>query len=321
MTDETRVLVLGAGSAGSRHARNLLRLGATVAVADVDEQRAAAVEGARVVPSDVRGLDGFDGIVVATPTAFHAEHAHAALGTGAKVLVEKPLAASAAELGELVAAADRLTVGYNLRLHQPVERLRDLLVQGRAGRIALVRVWFGSNLADWRPERDYRTTYSAVAALGGGVLLDASHELDLLVWLWGRDWVVDGAALARRSSLDIDVEDVAVALLRTRGGMPAVVMLDAVSRRYRRGVEVVGEDATVRLDWSVGAIEVEDASGTSVEDVSATVEESYRREDAAFLDFVRGEAGPAVNFEDAAASVVIADAIRATARRSAVPPA
>ena len=48
-----------------------------------------------------------------------------------------------------------------------------------------VRLWFGSWLPDWRPAVDYRPTYSARAELGGGVLLDAIHELDMLVWLLG----------------------------------------------------------------------------------------------------------------------------------------
>lgn len=305
---------MGAGSIGTRHAHNLLGLGADVALADADPDRAATVEGARGVAFDLDAMEGWDGVVVATPTAFHAEHALAALSSGSAVLVEKPLAAGEEGLDDLVAkAGERLTVGYNLRLHPALERFRGLLESGRTGAVTLVRAWFGSHLPDWRPAVDYRSTYSAQAALGGGVLLDASHELDLLVWMFGPGWTVEGAVMARCSGLAIDVEDVTAAVLRSGSGFPAVVTLDYVSARYRRGLEVVGADATLRLDWVTGTIEVEDASGITVEECSMDVDISYVREAEAFLALVRGSAGPVVSAEEGAATVRLCARIREAA--------
>lgn len=296
--------MLGAGSVGTRHAANLRALGADVVLTD---DTADAGDG-------TAGMAGFDGVVVASPTALHRDHALAALATGAVVLVEKPLAATEEGLDELVAAAGRrLTVGYNLRLHRPVERFGALLEAGRAGTVVLVRAWFGSHLPGWRPGVDYRQTYSAQAALGGGILLDASHELDLLVWMFGDDWAVDGAVMAKRSGLETDVEDVVAVVLRAPDGAPAVVTLDAVSRRYRRGIEVVGEGATLRLDWAAGTVEVEDAGGVACEPATTPVDESYVREAEAFLDLVRGVAPPVVTAAEGAATVRLCARIREAA--------
>jgi len=312
---DPRLLVLGAGSSGARHARNLVALGAKVAAMDTDPRRAGELAGAEAIPFDLDRLDGFDGVVIATPTALHREQALAALAAGATVLVEKPLAASEEGLDDLVRASeDRLMVGYNLRLHRPVERLRELLLAGRAGRVIHVRAWFGSYLPDWRPGADYRTTYSAQAAAGGGVLRDASHELDLLGWLFGPEWEVEGAVTARRSRLELDVEDVVVAVLRSADGIPALLSLDYVSRRYRRGLEVVGEDATLRLDWARGALEVDDPSGVAVESAGEDVEDSYRREASAFLDLVAGRDGPLVSAAEGAVTVRLIARIEEAAR-------
>ncbi len=298
------MLVLGAGSAGTRHARNLRALDADVTLVDVE--------------FDLAGMRGYDGVVVATPTSLHREHALAALASGAAVFVEKPLAASADGLDELVeAAGERLTVGYNLRLHEPVARVGEVVASGRLGTVASVRAWFGSWLPDWRPHTDYRSSYSARAEQGGGILLDASHELDLLVWWFGREWSVRGAVLARRSALDLDVEDVALAVLQSAGGVPAVVTVDAVSRNYRRGVEIVGDQATVRFDWARRELEVEDAAGVERERIDSPVEASYEREAAAFLDLVCGRAGPVVGAAEGAATVRLCDAIRDAAPMSA----
>src|SRR5205807_8193605 len=117
------------------------------------------------------------------------------------------------------AAGDRLMVGYNLRFHEPAARLAEIVHDGRLGRVHLAHVWFGSWLPDWRPNVDYRTTYSAQRALGGGILLDAIHELDLVVWLFGDDhFTVAGAVVERIGSLEIDVEDTVGALLRHASG-------------------------------------------------------------------------------------------------------
>lgn len=312
-----RVLVLGAGSIGSRHARELEAAGAAVDVADPDPARAAGAGAGRAVPFDLDGMAGYDGIVVASPTTFHADQARAALETtDALVFVEKPLTTGTDGLDDLVRLGkDRLMVGYNLRLHEPVRRLVELVHDGRAGQVSSLRLWFGSWLPDWRPAVDYRTTYSARADLGGGVLADAIHELDLLVWLLGAGpFQVDGAVVDRLGPLEIDVEDTVAALLRHPSGVVATVSLDYLSRRYRRGVEVIGDRATVRLDWARAVIEVEDAGGVATEPAAVPVARSYARQAERFLAWIAGEAEPPVDGETGAASVRLAEEIRAAAR-------
>lgn len=314
----TRILVLGAGSIGARHARELVAAGAAVDVADPVPGPAAAVEGARAVPFDLDRLERYDGVVVASPTTFHAEQALAALAADAAgVFVEKPLTVSTEGLDDLVALGKgRLMVGYNLRLHEPVRRTIELVHRGRAGTVSAVRVWFGSWLPDWRPSVDYRQTYSARSDLGGGVLMDAIHELDLVVWLLGHGpFTVAGAVVDRLGPLQIDVEDTVRALLRHDGsGVVVDVALDYLSRRYRRGIEVVGDRATVRLDWARSVIEVEDRASVEVEPADQPVAESYTRQATRFLQFVRGEADPPVDGATAAASVHLADQIRSAGR-------
>lgn len=297
-SSEPRILVLGAGSAGTRHARNLAALGARVTLEDAD-------------PAGPAGVGDHDGVVVASPTVFHRDQAMVALAAGAAVLVEKPLAVGEDGLDELVAAAgDRLTVGYNLRLHPPVEAVRSAVTDGVTGAVRSVHLWFGSLLSDWRPGVDYRTTYSAQAALGGGILLDASHEIDLLVWLFGAEWAVESALMEHRSDLEIDVEDTVEATLRSPAGVEATLDLDCVSPSYRRGIEVVGDEATVRLDWATGTVETVTPEGSTLAPATDSVDESYRREAAAFLSLVDGSGAPVVTAAEGAATVRLCERIR-----------
>ena len=312
---ELSVLVLGAGSIGTRHASNLRAAGAAVSIADPVAERARAVPGVTAVPFDLGHLDGYDGIVVASPTAYHLEQAEAAVATGAHVLVEKPLATSTEGLAKLVTAGKgRLMVGYNLRLHEPVRRLVSLVHDGRAGRPLAVRIWFGSYLPAWRPGTDYRQSYSARSDLGGGILLDASHELDLLLWILGDAFEIVGAVVDRLGDLEIDVEDTVRALLRHETGVVAEIDLDLLSRRYRRGIEIIGDAATLRLDWARQVIEVEAGQTVETEGATTPIDESYRREARRFLDFTVGDSDPPVDGDTAAASVRLAERILAAAR-------
>ena len=311
--DAARILVLGAGSIGARHARNLISAGARVDVMDALFDRAETLEPARARPLDLAALDGYDGIVVATPTSLHAEHGAAALATGARVLIEKPLAVEpqdAAELSRI--GSDRLCVAYNLRFHQPLQQAMSLIHDGSIGRLTALRLWFGSWLPDWRPNVDYRESYSARRSLGGGVLLDAIHELDLLLWaLPEARFDVVGSVVARLGSLDIDVEDTAKALLRSNDGAIAIeISLDYLARRYRRGIEATGENATVRLDWARQALELEDATHCESRVADTPVELSYEQQDGAFLAWVAGGSALPVDGATGAASVSLAAQIR-----------
>jgi len=318
-----RILVVGGGSIGQRHAGNLAGLGALVTVSDIDPARLSSVSAAGF-PTVVLGADlpdiphGFDGVVIASPTTLHAAQAHAALATGATVFVEKPLAWTVEEGVALVAAAgDRLVVGYNLRLHAPLERVAELVAAGRIGEPSAFRLWFGQWLPDWRPDVDYRQSYSARSDLGGGVLFDAIHELDLAVWFVDAPMRVVGAVVERLGPLDIDVEDTVRALLATDTGAPVSIELDYLSRQYRRGVEITGDAATLSYDWATGLLEVREPNRTVSERFTTPVARSYEREMAEFLGVIEGEVAPRTPASVAFESLALAGAIRELATAGA----
>ena len=316
MNRSPRVLVAGAGSIGRRHAENLHAAGAKVSVLDPDRDRErAAVEALRGVEG-IHGDSipgGFDGVVVASPTVLHATQTRAALDSGARVLVEKPLACSCADVPD-VALGDRVCVGYNLRFVEPLRRLVDAVHHGDIGEIRSARVWFGSWLPGWRAH-DYRDTYSAQRALGGGVLLDAIHELDEVVWLFGDDrFDIAGALVQRLGDLDLDVEDSVRALLVHTSGAPVEVALDYLSRAYRRGIEVVGSAATIRYDWATERLEREGPDRSASESVAPDVDRAYAEEARAFVAWVAGGPPLPVTGASAMASLGLADRIREHAR-------
>lgn len=255
-----RFAVVGCGSIGSRHLRNLAALGCEHLVAvDADPaaaQRAAAPVGASVAPTLAGALNaGAEVVIVATPTHLHLEPALQAVRGGAALLVEKPLAHALDGLDALVAEADAAgttaLVACNLRFHPGLAQLKKLAAAGAVGRVLSARIEYGGWLPGWRPAQDYRTGYAARRGTGGGVVLDAIHELDVARWLLGEPSHVACFA-GQLSSLEIETEDVAAVILRHPSGVLAEVHVDYVQRTVSRTCQLIGEEGTLRWDWTTG---------------------------------------------------------------------
>ena len=209
-----RVAIIGYGLAGSVFhaplvaATDGLEL-ATIVTSNPERQRAAAATGADVVPDPSAAMDA-DLVVVATPNDTHAALACEAIEGGARVVVDKPLALSAAEGRALVEdAGDRLTVFQNRRWDSDQLTLRRLRAEGALGDV----VRHESRFERWRPGgkpgawREQRTPEQ-----GGGVLVDlGAHLVDEALHLYGPAAHVYAEIDSRRGGVADDDAFVAIA--------------------------------------------------------------------------------------------------------------
>jgi len=249
-----KLLIVGCGSIGRRHALSARQLGLEVSVADTDGSRAEAV--AREVGAVFWYDDPAvalaakpDAVIVASPHVLHVPQARAALESGAHVLIEKPVSHELQGLTEL----DELAKQYgkaafvvsNMRYHKAIETLdshREVI-----GTVRYARAHYGNFLPNMRPGADYRELYCSRAESGGGVILDAIHEMDYLMWFFGPVAKVS-AEKARLSDLDIDVEDFADIVLTHTNGVRSVITIDYLRPWKRRGCEIIGQDGM--LVWN-----------------------------------------------------------------------
>lgn len=244
-----KLLIVGAGSIGSRHAANAAAR-AQVLVHDRDADRArrvAAQSGATAYSSlDAALAEAPDAAIVATPPGDHADTAARLLAAGCDCLVEKPIAdrpGPAHDLAERAAAASRrLFVVCNMRFHAGPRTLREHLDD--IGRPLFARAHFGHWLPGMRPGVDHRRLYSARRSEGGGVVLDGIHELDYLTWLLGPVETAQGV-VTRLSSVTVDAEDYAAIVMGHAGGARSEIHLDYLQTGKRRGCEIVGTEGTL----------------------------------------------------------------------------
>lgn len=319
---DVKILVMGCGSIGRRHIRLLCEMGVEVEACDVDDaaaERASKELGVLVhIDPDIGILaQFFDGAIIATPPHVHAGPAVLALREGLPIFIEKPLAATLEQATRIIDAANDtpVLVGYCLRRHAGLQRVKTLIEEGAIGRPLCARMWCGSYLPDWRPGTDYRHGYAAKRHQGGGVLLDISHEIDYACWLLGEPESVQ-CTLQTSGALEIETEDVADVLMTFRGGAQANIHLDYLDRSRDRGCVVAGDKGSLRWDgWdtrSVGAL-LQTAVGAEWKRGHASPkpwepDDMYRAELQHFLAVVRGEATPVCTAQDGLLALRIADA-------------
>lgn len=296
--ESPQIAVLGLGSIGLRHARNLKALGADPVGFDPDQDRRHLAEkaGIRIVEDRESAIKSAQGVVVASPNACHRDDMSLALGQGLHVLVEKPLAHTDDGIPDVLKNADAsgLVVfsGFNLRFHPCVRRAEEALREESIGKLLWARLICSSYLPDWRPRSDYTLGYAADRT-SGGVLFDNCHEIDLANHLFGPASVV-GASARNTGTLEIESEDCVDILLRHASGMTSGIHLDYVTRPACRITEIVGENGRIELDLIARCFTRFDATGETVEreEYEPGIDNDYVAEMQGFLDCLAGRAPP-----------------------------
>ena len=319
-----RILIVGLGSIGKRHlslARELLP-NADIRVLRHQECSSNPQHANGCFSSLEQAVDfAPQAAVIASPTTFHLNAAQALAQVGVHLLVEKPLAATLDGVLKLLETSSEqgtvLLTGYNLRFLPSLRRFRGLLDENVIGRVLSVRCEAGQYLLSWRPDADYRQCVSARQELGGGALLELSHELDYMRWIFGEvDWVK--ATLSRQSSLEINVEDTAHLTLgfasRIDGSkLIGTVNLDFVRHDSTRLCTAIGENGSLRWDGLSGVVEHFEAGAKEWHELfchKSQRDDSYLAEWQHFFSCIRGQETPLITGEDGLNVLHIIEAAR-----------
>jgi predicted dehydrogenase len=257
---------------------------------------------------------GATAAIIATATGRHLTDAMDGIAAGYHLLVEKPVASSAAGLDALETAARdarrHVFVGCCLRFHASLLRFRELLP--RIGEVHHVRIECQSFLPDWRPGTDHRVSYSARRD-EGGVLRDLIHEIDYAAWLFGWPSAV-WARLGNTGALGIDAEEWAELGWEAPSARAVSIRLDYLTRPSRRIMRAHGERGTLEVDL-VGHRVVLQLAGEPAytADVPQERDDMMRDQARAFLTAASGgDPGDLATLEEGAKALAICDAARAS---------
>jgi len=261
-------LVVGYGSIGARHARILTELGNRTSVVS-HRQVDYPICYHQLEEAIIKEEPAY--VIIANETSRHKETLDelVQLNYRGVILVEKPLFD---KVEDVTALPENVFVGYNLRFHPLVVRLRDLL---HGETVISVQAYVGQYLPDWRPATDYRSSYSASREKGGGALRDLSHELDYLLWLFG-SWQRVSAIGGQFSSLEISSDD-SYSLLISCDCCPALsLQMNYVDRRIRRFVIVNTLNHTFEIDFIKGTVTADKTTDDVITERDYTYKEMHR---------------------------------------------
>lgn len=196
-----KILIIGFGSIGAKHARILSKFKNISEIAVKTKSKIIKIKKTFVI----KNLEKFnpDYIIISSKTSEHYSNVREVEKYYKKkvVLIEKPVFESYKKIGKL---RNKYFVGYNLRLHPVIGYLKKI---SKKHKFFSIDIYCSSFLPNWRKKRNYSKTYSSIKKYGGGALLDLSHELDYLQWLFGKISEVYFFYRKKLSNLKLNVED------------------------------------------------------------------------------------------------------------------
>lgn len=267
-----RVAVVGLGSIAARHRRNLKKLFPAAylyAMSASGRMPEETVSDADYVVASIDALieKCVQLVIVASPSSLHTCHSIPLIEAGIPVLIEKPVTTNLDEVKELQRVATRyktpVAVGYCLRYLSSAIEIKRLLASDKLGYLYHAYIEIGQYLPDWRPSKNYRDTVSARADLGGGALLELSHEFDYAQWLLG-ELTLEHAILRQTEELGLEVEDSADMLLSTSQKAIVHMHLDFLQRKAYRQCRFVGSNGTLEWDLIGNEVRFISSQGTYV---------------------------------------------------------
>lgn len=280
-----RILIIGCGSIGLRHARNAKRFFNDVICFDKNQDTVKKVENQLSLScftslKSALSLD-IDAAIIATPTSTHIPIALEIIKHIPNILIEKPISNNSDLVHKLIDESNinnsNIFVACNSRFHPGVDTLYKNLK--KIGKPLFLRAHVGNYLPNMRPDVDYRTLYCAKRSMGGGIILDSIHEIDYLMYFFGEMKVVSSFC-EKISALEIDVEDYAEITFQHKNGSYSHVNMNYLRHFKRRGCEIVGDEGM--LLWN--------SEGKSPEVCKVSFyEKSKNKEELIFFD---GEYNP-----------------------------
>lgn len=281
-----KVLIVGLGSIGQRHAGCLQKInGVEIAVLRTQKGTLKDKSGFTEFYSIEEALEFKpDGVIISNPTSLHVDTALPFLQSGIKTLIEKPVADTARDAERLSAYSEHIRVAYCVRFLPLINVLKEIAANEKVYKVSFKRSYY---LPKWHPYADYRTEYTAKKELGGGVIRTLSHEIDLMLYLFGEPVSTMGVT-DKISPLEIDTDDFAFVSCKTNTGARINFELDFFSPKNVNIAEMFTDKG--KYTWDMNEMLFTPYNETTAESLYGRelfdIEKMYRNQAEDFIGFI-----------------------------------
>ena len=312
MALKKRIVVVGLGSIGRRHAR-LLNQREDMAVEFCEPNRETLKEVFHEIgklPAHTCYEDALasrpDMVLIATPTQLHCDQTVRALRENIHVLCEKPMSDKLVDAIRMKDASEHssavLSIGFMLHFHPGITRLKQLIQEGVLGTVLHVRYLVGSYVTLANSRSRYQSQ------LEGALLLDYAHQPDIIYWLLRERPRGVYMAAGHGGNMEFSSNPNFLTIVCDYDSPLLTTMdLNYLQMPQRHGCEIVGDEGWALLDFEHGTLRIGNKKAASEveEAVESTRDAVYQMEHQAFLDAVAGRREPSSPAEEAIVSMEI----------------
>ncbi|MBU0532276.1 Gfo/Idh/MocA family oxidoreductase [Candidatus Micrarchaeota archaeon] len=235
-----------------------------------------------------------DAVFVTNPSSEHVKTILKVKDHTNYIFVEKPLSTNLNHASELSSLKNIFLIGYSLRYHPVLTKVKELVDSGVLGRLIYAEASVGQYLPYWRPNIDYRKSHTAKKELSGSTLLELSHELDYLCWLIGYPSELFCRS-GKFSDLEIETDDIVEVIISFDNSTIARIHLDLLLRKPSRTGRIIGTKGDISFDILNGSVELN--TGTT-ETFHFKEYDMYTTQMKHFLNIVNGKAKPLVTLSE-----------------------
>ena len=257
MKKSVKILIIGFGSIGQRHYRNLAQQGfGNVYVFDIDVAKVQKNKNIKTISQiNINSLKQFEAVLICNPNHLHIKTAILCARAGCHLFIEKPLSHNLQGADKLkkICQKNKLTVmvGHNMRFHPCLKFIHNYLNKNKLGKVYGISFESGYYLPYWRPGQDYRKNYAAKKETGGGIILDDIHSFDLLFWLNNFKEAIESKFIyGRVGDLQIETEDFSLASFKFKNKVLGLVICDYLQQAYTWRCKIVGAKGNIEWDFN-----------------------------------------------------------------------
>ena len=249
-----KILIIGLGSIGKRHAKNLLKLRHNNLIFCTKNNN---------LPKELRYIKKFTNLsdalkerpnvaFICNETNLHCKTAIKCVESNCHLFIEKPLGNKIKEIKNLQKKIEKKKVvnmvGYMMRFHPAIKEIKRLLQKKHLGRLFYAYGEWGEYLPNWHPKENYKKSYAAKKNSGGSSIT-LSHDLDLFRWFFGPIKKVS-KEIIKNTKLKIKAESASDFLIKFKSDLNAFIHVDYLQKKPSRYLKIVGEEGLVTFKYN-----------------------------------------------------------------------
>lgn len=273
-----KILIIGKGAAGRRHLKILKSLNKKLIIKIISSRQVFSFRR----KLEINKIKKFapDQIILASPSTEHRKFIlmFEKNFINKIILVEKPLLDKYQKFSTNL--KNKYFVGYNLRFHPVIQFIKNYL---KKKKYFYIEVLCNTYLPEWRKNIDYYKTVSSQKNLGGGVLLELSHEIDYVKWIFGNIRIIS-IFNKKISNLKVDCDDILSIQAVLKKNIFFNLNINFFSRYDERKIKVTGKDFSIVGNLIKNKIKIYGKKKKTIKFKNFDINQTYKLQ---YFDFIK----------------------------------